>query len=428
MNNTSLLKQTTLGVIYNGLSILFSIITISILIKYLGKENYGYWITIYSICSWINYLDGGLGNSLRNELTISLARGEKAKAHAFISTAYVGIFVFLLAIFFIILFLHIVIDWNIILNDNTINYNYLSLFIFGFFLMQMVLKLLGKIYFSFNKPQMSFFISTITNLFICLFVYFIYFHDIENKLWNISLVYSLVPLVVLSFLSIQFFYINKEYRPNIRNFTKKYLNLILMRGLKFFLIQMNSGLLLALTPFFITLWFSASLAAEYHISIKYYSLMLVLYNIILQTMWGKFTKSHSLRMKKELIYYFFKVIKISIVFVFALIIMYLISTNIFKLWLGEGFIIAPNINFASVAFVVIIIISKTFTNVLNATNNIELQTRVSLVIMIFYFPSVYIAVKLLKLGIFSLILTPGSLFLVQGLFAIYEVRKILAPI
>jgi len=201
-----------------------------------------------------------------------------------------------------------------------------------------------------------------------------------------------------------------------------------MRGLKFFLIQMNSGLLLALTPFFITLWFSASLAAEYHISIKYYSLMLVLYNIILQTMWGKFTKSHSLRMKKELIYYFFKVIKISIVFVFALIIMYLISTNIFKLWLGEGFIIAPNINFASVAFVVIIIISKTFTNVLNATNNIELQTRVSLVIMIFYFPSVYIAVKLLKLGIFSLILTPGSLFLVQGLFAIYEVRKILAPI
>lgn len=427
--NSKLIGQSLLGMLFNGFGILFSVVTIAILIKYLGKENYGFWITIFAICNWINFLDGGLGNSLRNELTVSLLEKNKIKAKALISTAYIGIFIFLILLFCIILIVHTFIDWNFILKNNAINYNYLAIFLFGFFLLQMVFKILSKIYFSFEKPYMSFLIPAITNLFICLFVYSLYSFEIGNTIWNVALVYSFVPLIVLIFLSVHFFHvINPEYKPNIRSFNKKYVKVILMGGVKFFFIQMNSGLLQALTPFFITLWFTAELTTEYHISIKYYSLLLVLFNIILQTMWGSMTKSYSQKKKKEMVSFFFNSIKISSVFVFVLIVMCLLSENIYRFWLGNDILISPNINFASAIFVLITIISKTFTNILNATNNIKIQTPISLIILALYIPSIYLAVKFFELGVLGLILTPAIFFLAQATFAIYELRKILTRI
>ena len=46
---------------------------------FLDKYSYGIWLTLNSILLWINTFDAGLGNGMRNCLTVSLAKEDIEK-------------------------------------------------------------------------------------------------------------------------------------------------------------------------------------------------------------------------------------------------------------------------------------------------------------------------------------------------------------
>lgn len=429
-NKFKLIKHSLLGLVFNSTAILFSIFIIPILIQYLGKDDYGIWITVFSVCNWLIFLDGGLGNSLRNELTISLQEKDIKKSKALITTAYFSIFGFLAFLFLIILFAHLFINWNTIVADDSLNYNLLSLCVFGFFLIQMVFKIISKIFFSFGKSYMSFFVPAIVNFFYFLSFYLLNeFDNGSNKIWNVAYIYSFVPILILLLISLFFFFFKEpSFKPSFKSFEKKYMKIILIDGLRFFFIQMNAGLFLALTPFFITFWFASELTAEYHVSVRYYSLLLVLLNIILQNFWAEITKSFAKNDFKKSVFYFKISLLVSFFFVLILGIMLLISNSVYMIWLGEDFNVSSNINISSAIFVGVTIITKSLTNFLNASGNIKIQSPISLISLTLYFPLIYLSVKILNLGVNSLILLPVLLFMVQILFAIFEIKKIFSKI
>ncbi|OAB77343.1 MATE family efflux transporter [Cochleicola gelatinilyticus] len=424
--NNPIFKQSALGIIFNVFSVFFSIVTISLLLEYLGKNDYGIWLTIFSICNWINFLDGGLGNGLRNELTKSLVKKDVYGATSIISTGYISISFFLISLFILLCGVNALIDWNSIVSSDKINFNLLAIFVFGFFLLQMILKLISKIYFSFDRSSFSFFIPLATNFIILIAIYLISYFDLPNKIWNVALIYSFLPLVVLSLLTFHFFYIIKPtYKPNYTYYNKKYVTLILKNGILFFLIQMSSGILQAITPFFITLWFSPLSTADYQISIKYYSFLLILLNIVLQTMWTTITASYIQKDFLKLKGLIKKKVILALGLLVTLLIMYFSSEFIYRIWLGDNVVISEIINTASVLFVATVIVSKIFTNFLNATNNIKIQSNLSITIIILYFPVVYFLVKVLHLGITALIMAPAIFFLIQMCVAIYELKRIM---
>ncbi|MDC1080746.1 hypothetical protein OAQ15_01430 [Flavobacteriaceae bacterium] len=417
-------KNSFLGLIFNVFSIFFSILLIPIIIDYLGKEDYGIWITIFAICNWINFLDGGLGNSLRNELTISLKEKNNKKSKALISTGYISLFVFLVILFVIIILINSFIDWNSVFSNDSINYNLFSLFIFGSFLLQMTLKIISKIFFSFDKSYMSFLIPALINLIYLLVFYILNKYDVGIKMWNTGIVYSIVPLIVLFLISSIFYLLDEpEYRPKLKYFDKKLVRLILVDGLKLFFIQMNAGVFLALTPFFITFWFSPELTSEYHVSVKYYGFMLVLLNIILQNLWGEITKSFLIESKEKIK----NILKfsgfISLFFLFIISIMTFFSKDIYYIWLGEEFIVSNEINFACATLIGVIVISKSMVVFLNATNSTKIQSYLSIFNLIFYFPLLYFSFHIMKFGITGIILVPVFLFLIQSIIAGFEVKK-----
>ncbi len=419
-------RQASLGIVFNFFSVLFSVITVSFLIKFLGKNDYGIWLTIFSICNWISFLDGGFGNGLRNELTGHLVNKNKANARAVISTGYISIFLFLCCLYALLVGSHLFIDWNTVVGSSAIDFNLLALFVFGFFILQMVLKIIGKIYFAFNRSYLSFLIPMLSNLGILLLIMWSYYSNVDNKFWNIAYIYALTPLVVLLIMSAHFFLVLKpEYAPAFKLFNKKYVSSIIKNGSLFFLIQMGTGLLQAITPLFITQWFSPVLTAEYLVAVKYYSFLLILLNILLQTMWDSIAQVYlkrNMQVLKRIVKY--KVL-LTISFLIVIGFMYLISSWVFKVWLGEDILVSKTINLAAFAFVVVVIISRVFTNFLNATTNIKLQSLISVIILVLFIPVAYLFVKVYDLGIVSLILTPALFYLVQMLFAVHETRKIL---
>lgn len=62
MNRFDILKkQVSFGMIYKILSMCLSYISIPLFLKYLGQQDYGLWMTIFSIVSWIYTFDLGIG-------------------------------------------------------------------------------------------------------------------------------------------------------------------------------------------------------------------------------------------------------------------------------------------------------------------------------------------------------------------------------
>lgn len=420
-----LLRQSFYGLIYNGLGIAFSIGTITLLLQYMGKTNYGIWITLFAICNWINFLDGGLGNGLRNELTKMLVSKNTLGAKQVISTAYISIGVFLALFFSIIIIVHQFFNWNSVLDSQMTDFNLLAVFVFGFFLLQMVFKLLSKIYFSFGKSASSFIIPMLSNGLIFSLVLGLNLIDAPINLWYIACIYSFAPLIILVILTVHFFFFKKpEYAPAIRYYDNRFLKVVLKNGFYFFLIQMSSGILQAITPFFITLWFAAELTADYQIAVRYYGVTIIVLNIILQTLWSPMTKLYLEKDYIKLRSLFKKKLGFAGLLFLFVSFLYLVSNYIYRLWLGVDFEMESTVNLAAYFFVIAVIVSKVFVNFLNATNNIKTQSIISATIIILYVPIAYILVQVLEFGVVSLIMTPAILYLLQMSFALFEVRRV----
>ena len=92
-------KNIVFGIAFKGISIFLNFLIVPILILFLGKVEYGVWITIFSIVNWIFTFDLGIGQGLRNKLTEALSVNDLEKASQIISTSYVFITLFSLLIF-----------------------------------------------------------------------------------------------------------------------------------------------------------------------------------------------------------------------------------------------------------------------------------------------------------------------------------------
>ena len=90
----------------------FSIMAlVPVTIKYLGNVEYGIWLTLASILSWLINLDFGIGNGLRNKLAEAFALKDIKLARIYVSTGYsvftIGILIAILIYFFI----HGLLNW-----------------------------------------------------------------------------------------------------------------------------------------------------------------------------------------------------------------------------------------------------------------------------------------------------------------------------
>ena len=72
-------KNIVLSFLFKGISIIVSLVIVPLTLNYLNPTEYGVWLTLSSIMTWINLFDIGLGNGLRNKLTEALTLGDIKK-------------------------------------------------------------------------------------------------------------------------------------------------------------------------------------------------------------------------------------------------------------------------------------------------------------------------------------------------------------
>ena len=103
---------------FNFISLLIGFVSIPFLLKLLSNNQYGIWITIFSILSWLSIFDFGISQGLRNNIPRLLKSKNNIEFKQLIQSAY--LITFLVSIGFLVttLVLYLFIDFKTVFNLN----------------------------------------------------------------------------------------------------------------------------------------------------------------------------------------------------------------------------------------------------------------------------------------------------------------------
>ena len=412
-------KQIIASFGLKGISILLNLAYVPLLLDYLGKEEYGIWLTLTSIVTWFSFFDIGLGNGLRNNFAKAKADNNDILARKFVSTTYA----ILGLIFSIILILFLIIsnfvDWSAIYNTHNIPSNTLlsvSIIVFSFFLLRFVFQLIGVILLADQKPSINNGFNVISNL-LCFIIILILKYTTKSSLPILGLVLSATPVLVLLIASLYFFNTNyKKYSPSFKYVDFKQSKTLLNLGFKFFILQVSGIIMYSSTNMLITQFSNGEDVAVYNISYKMFSVFIMVYGIILTPMWSATTEAFELKDFEWIRNFVKKMQKLGLSLIIFIIIALIFSNNIYHLWLGERIKIPFTISVLVALGSVVYVLTGVYVSFQNGIGKIKLTLIWVVIQTILYLPLAYFISIKLKVGF------PG--ILIAGLICEIPVKYI----
>ena len=390
-----------------SLGILSSLLLVPITISYVDKSHYGIWLTISSVVAWLSLLDIGLSNGMRNRFTEAIAKGDEKSAKAYVSTTYFSLSIIFFSLWVVFLLVNKYIDWCALLKiteSNASDVSALVLIVFSYFCMQFVLRIVNTILTANQQPAKSSLIDVLGQLF-SLLIIFILTKTTQGSLVNLGLGLTIAPLLILSTANVLLFRGGyKKYAPAWSCFKLKYFKDIFGLSFKFFVIQTAALIQYQTANIIIARNFSTESVADYNITYKYFSVLLMGFMILLTPFWSASTEAFS---KKDFTWIKNAVKRynqILLLFIGAGIVMLLVSSFIYDLWLGKG--ITTSISFQMSLWCFIYVITSMFGAIyvylLNGIGAVKIQFYSSMITPILFIFLCWWFIGCLHWGVYSL--------------------------
>lgn len=369
-------KHVMLSFIYKGGSILSSFLLVPLTINYLDTENYGIWLTLSSFIAWFSFFDIGLGNGLRNKFAVAKANGDTLLAKAYVSSAYFTIGAVSLGLILVFFIANIFVDWTAVFNCSDTLQKDLSILmpiVFGFFCLQLVVKLITTIYTAdqqhSTQGKIQFFINASSLLLIWIMT-----KTSESSLLLFGAIFSVLPVVILiifNFIGFNTRY--KNYKPSIALWKKEYLKDIFGLGLKFFVIQIAWVVITTTDNFIITQLFSPKEVVPYNIAFKYFSIASMGFGIVVTPYWSSFTEAYEKGELKWIKQSMKTLLKFILFFIILCLVLLLISDFMYKIWIGNTVQIPFVLSTLMCIYACMMIYLTPFNYFLNGIGKIKLQ-------------------------------------------------------
>jgi O-antigen/teichoic acid export membrane protein len=111
-----LFQAVSSGAVARVFTGVISLLTLPLVVRYLGAERYGIWATVTTTAVWINLLDLGIANTLTNEISRAFAVGDKEAARRYFTNALALTSVFTASVGLLSACLVRQVDWARLLN------------------------------------------------------------------------------------------------------------------------------------------------------------------------------------------------------------------------------------------------------------------------------------------------------------------------
>lgn len=402
-------KNIIINFLSKGINIGMNLLLVPLTINYINPKYYGVWLTITSIVGWLNVLDIGLSNGLRNKLTEALSKNNVNMGKTYIANTYTMLAIILSLIVIVFLLLNRYIPWWKILNidqDETGLIRKVIGIVFAGFCFQYFLKPIHAILFANQRNAwVSLLITFGTTVSFLAILISKYFSISNNHIITIAIILSFTPGIVSLFATIFLFSTSfKIIKPGIFDINFKYFKDIMRLGIGFFVIQISFVVLFSTNNILITQWFGPKEVTTYNIAFKLFTTVTVIQNIVISPYWSAFTDAY-VREDWYWINSAIKKLKINTFILSLCTVMILPFTSwIFDLWLGNAIVVPIRICVLLSIYVITNMYCTIYTNFINGTGKIKLQTIFSWISMLMHIPITYLVVKMYGFGLEGIIL------------------------
>jgi O-antigen/teichoic acid export membrane protein len=349
---------------------------VPITLSCLGEYKNGVWLTISSILLWIDNMDIGLGNGMRNKLAAYLAHDEKLKARILVSSSFAMLTFIVIPIMLVFVGLIVVSNNYHLLNiDSALISNLDQILIISVILAftTFIFKLTGNFYMGLQLPAISNLLIATGQTLAIAGTYVLYLSG-SHSLLHIALVNLVSPLFVYAVAYHYTFYFKYPHlRPSMSLVSIKESKNVISIGLQFFMIQIASVILFMTSNILISKLFSPALVTPYQITYRYFSIMLVVFTVICMPFWNATTDAYA-RNDIQWIRRTERKLNMLMVYGFlALVIMVLLSNYVYSIWVGNKVNIPIHLSASIALYFFILIVSLRYSVILNGLNILRIQ-------------------------------------------------------
>ena len=372
-----------------GVGILTHLLLVPITLNYLNAYEYGIWLALNSILMWINTFDIGLGNGLRNKLSEALAQNKKEIARAYVSTTFFTLILIMLAIFSLFYLFSNVVDWYDILNveeQKVRNLNEIVIISFALFCITFVFKFIGNVYFALQLPSITNLLTLLGQVLALVVIYGLTLFT-EGNLLYVAIAYSLSPaLIYILAYPITFLLKYKHLSPSFSLVKKEYLKSLIGLGFQFLFLQLGGLILFASSNIIITQLFGPEEVTPYNIAYRYFTVVPMLFTIIITPMWSAATEAYAQRdiewIKKSM----YKIQQILFLVAFGVILMIVLSQWVYKIWVGDEVQIPFTLSILMGVYVFVITWSLSYSSFLNGLGKLRIQIYNTVTVAVLFIP------------------------------------------
>lgn len=374
--NINLKKNILFSFILRGFSFVSNFLLVPITIDYLNAEKYGIWLTLSSIIGWFGLFDVGLGHGLRNKLAEALALKDYNLGRIYVSSAFAILSLITLFVLVIFLIFNTFLDWSSLLNapqEMSKEINIVVFFVFIFFCIQFVLRLIGTILTANQKPVINDLLNILANILSLLIIYLLSVFTKDSLLY-VAITFSSAPVVIFLISYFVFFYNKYSYlRPSLKFVDFSYFKDLIGLGIQFFIIQIAVLIIYSTSNIIILKNLGAEQVTVYNIAFKYFSIVSMGFIIIVTPLWSAFTEAYIKHDHNWIKSTIKKMNQIWVISIFLTIIMIFVADYFYKFWIGDKIKIPAMLNWTSALYVIIFNYGSIYMMFINGIGKLRIQ-------------------------------------------------------
>lgn len=390
---SSLLQKNILAsFLIKGWSALIVLLMVPATLHCLGEYKNGIWLTISSMLLWIDNMDIGLGNGLRNKVAEYMAHGEHELTRSLISSTFALLTCIIIPVMLVLLLMIVVGNPYQVFNATPEKAPHLDQVLMATVILvctSFVFKLIGNFYMGIQLPAVSNLLIALGQT-MALFGTYIVLWSGSHSLMHIALVNTAAPLLVyLLAFPYTFFYKYPHLRPTFRLIDFKEAKTVINMGVQFFIMQISGVILFMTSNLLISNLFSPELVTPYQITYRYFSIMLVIFTVICMPFWNATTDAYE-RGDMEWIRQATRKLRLmTIGIMICMTIMVVLSPWVYAIWIGD-IDIDMKMNIVMAVYIFILIYSLRYSYFINGIGKLRLQLIFTTAAAILFIPLAYL--------------------------------------
>lgn len=394
---SSLLQKNILAsFLIKGWSAVIVLLMVPATLHCLGEYKNGIWLTISSMLLWIDNMDIGLGNGLRNKIAEYLAHGERERTRSLVSSTFAMLTCIIIPVMLVLLLLIMVGNPYQIFNATPDKAPHLEQVLMVTVILvctSFIFKLIGNFYMGLQLPAVSNLLIALGQTLALLGTYIVLYSG-SHSLMHIALVNTAAPLLVyLLAFPYTFFYKYPHLRPSFMLINLQEAKAVINMGVQFFILQISAVILFMTSNLLISNLFSPEMVTPYQITYRYFSILLVIFTVVCMPFWNATTDAYQ-RGDMEWIRNATRKLRLmTIGFFICLVVMILLSDIVYAIWIDRQMVIDIRMSIVMATYIFIIIYSMRYSYFINGIGKLRLQLIFTTAAAVAFIPLAYLTTQ-----------------------------------